>query len=145
MIADLNERHTPTPEADNLEVAHGFAHENIEGWAPVLDSEAAVRDAMEKAFDYRGDVTITLKLGSKIEGYIFDRYAGPEFDQCIVRILAKGTNEKLVIPYENVAAIVFSGKDAAAGKSWEAWVNKYMEKKKAGETGIGLQATPIDE
>ena len=37
----------------------GTEHQNLEGWAPVLGSDAEVLDALEKAFDYRGDVTIT--------------------------------------------------------------------------------------
>ena len=60
-----------TPDA--LEVAPGTAHEKLEGWIPQLAGEADVREALEKAFDYRGDITITLKNGSKVEGYVFDR------------------------------------------------------------------------
>ena len=39
----------------------GFAHENLEGWIPALASESEIREALEKAFDYRGDLTVTLK------------------------------------------------------------------------------------
>ena len=35
-----------------------------------------IRAALEKAFDYRGDLTITLKSGEKIEGYLYDRKLG---------------------------------------------------------------------
>ena len=62
--------------ADSLEVAPGFKHEKLEGWVPELAGEEEVRQALEKAFDYRGDVTITRKDGSKVEGYIFDRRTG---------------------------------------------------------------------
>jgi hypothetical protein len=58
---------------DHLEVVAGREREQIEGWVPDLASEAELRDALEKAFDYRGDVTITCKDGSRVEGYIFDR------------------------------------------------------------------------
>ena len=60
-------------QTDALEVSPGFAHEKLEGWVPELAGEEEVRQALEKAFDYRGDVTITRKDGSKVEGYIFDR------------------------------------------------------------------------
>lgn len=146
MIADLNERHPSTPAAaDGQEVAPGFEHENIEGWVPDLISEEEIRTALEKAFDYRGDVTLTLKSGSKIEGYIFDRSSTPSIYQSTVRIIPKGTNEKLVVPYTEIAAIAFTGKDAAAGKSWEAWTSKYQGKKLAGEKNIGLEAEPLGE
>src|SRR2546423_512028 len=59
--------------ADELEVVAGRERENLEGWIPALASDDEVREALEKAFDYRGDVTITKKDGAIIEGYIFDR------------------------------------------------------------------------
>ena len=49
---------------DEIEVAAGREREQLEGWVPELASEAEVREALEKAFDYRGDVTITRKDGS---------------------------------------------------------------------------------
>src|SRR4051812_15775523 len=51
----------------------GFAHENLEGWIPTVATDEELRVALEKAFDYRGDVTLTLKDGRRVEGYIFDR------------------------------------------------------------------------
>ena len=55
---------------DEIEVAAGREREQLEGWVPELATEAEVREALEKAFDYRGDVTITRKDGSKVEGYL---------------------------------------------------------------------------
>ena len=49
--------------ADELEHIAGREKENLEGWIPSLASEDEVREALEKAFDYRGDVTITRKDG----------------------------------------------------------------------------------
>jgi len=66
----------PSPNEEKL----GFAHENLEGWIPSMATEAEIRTAFEKAFDYRGDLTITLKNGEKVEGYIFDRYNDPDVD-----------------------------------------------------------------
>ena len=129
---------------DALEVAPGFQHENIEGWIPQLASEEEIRLALEKAFDYRGDVTVTLKSGSRIEGYIFDRRSAPSIHQCCVRMIPRDSNEKLVVPYSEIAALAFTGRDTAVGKSWEAWLRKYWEKKSAGEKNIGIQAEPLD-
>ena len=61
---------------DTLEVAPGTIHEAVQGWVPELATEDELRNALEKAFDYRGDVTLTTKDGTKIEGYIFDRVSG---------------------------------------------------------------------
>src|SRR6202167_4433866 len=121
---------------DSLEVAPGTAHENLEGWIPQLASEEEIRGALEKAFDYRGDVTITGKDGSKIEGYLFDRRTAATLKDSVVRLFPKNGNEKVFISYADIAALAFTGRDTAAGKSWEAWMKKYAQKKAAGETNI---------
>src|SRR5882724_2435551 len=137
----------PAPVAsnpDSLEVSPGFAHEKLEGWVPALASEEEVRQALEKAFDYRGDVTITRKDGSKVEGYIFDRRTGKTLADSAVRLFPKDSDQKISIPYSEIAALAFSGRDTAAGKSFEAWVRKYWEKKAAGEKNIGIQAEALE-
>src|SRR6266404_5455108 len=121
-----------TPQSpDTQEVAAGTAHENLEGWIPELASEEEVRQALEKAFDYRGDVTITRKDGSKLEGYIFDRRTGKTLTDSLVRIFPRDGDQRISIPYADIAALAFSGRDTAAGRSYEAWVRKYWEKRKA--------------
>jgi hypothetical protein len=123
---------------DALEVAPGFAHENLEGWIPELAGEEEIRQVLEKAFDYRGDVTITRKDGSKLEGYIFDRRTGLNLSDSLVRVFPKDSNQKVSISYAEIAALAFSGRDTAQGKSFESWVKKYWEKKSAGEKNIAL-------
>jgi hypothetical protein len=130
--------------ADSLEIAPGFKHEKLEGWVPELAGEEEVRQALEKAFDYRGDVTITRKDGSKVEGYIFDRKTGKTLADSAVRLFPKDAEQKISIPYSEIAALAFSGRDTAAGKSFEAWVRKYWEKKAAGEKNIGIQAEALE-
>ncbi len=122
-------------DADKLEVAPGRQRDGIEGWVPELANETEVREALEKAFDYRGDVTLTQKDGSKIEGYIFDRVGGATLSASFVRILPKNGSGRVKIAYSDIAALAFSGRDPAAGKSWEAWVKKYWEKKEVGGQG----------
>jgi len=130
---------------EDLELAPGVAHENLEGWVPPLASDDEIRAAFEKAFDYRGDITVTRKDGSKIEGYIFDRRsAGPTLSDCYVRLFPKNSDEKIKVPYSDVARLEFTGKDTAAGKSFETWVKKYMEKKRAGETNIRIDPEKLD-
>ena len=129
---------------EELEHAPGRERENLEGWLPQLASGEEVRLALEKAFDYRGDITITLKNGDKIEGYIFDRRTGKTLAESAVRIYPKTGAEKLSIAYADIAALAFTGKDTAAGKSWEAWMQRYREKKAAGEQNIGLHPEALD-
>lgn len=129
---------------DTLEVAPGTVHESVQGWVPKLATEEELRVALEKAFDYRGDVTLTLKDNSRIEGYLFDRTTGSSLTTSFVRVLPKDSNQKLKICYAEIAALAFTGRDTAAGKSWEAWVRKYWEKKASGEGVLTLEPECLD-
>jgi len=129
---------------DSLEVVPGTIHESVEGWVPALATEEELRTALEKAFDYRGDVTLTLKDNSKIEGYLFDRVSGPSLSTSFVRVLPKDSAQKLKIAYADIAALAFTGRDTAAGKSWEAWVGKFWEKKASGEGHLSLQPETLE-
>ena len=129
---------------DELEVVDGVEHHKIEGWVPELATEGDLRAALEEAFDYRGDVTITRKDGTCIEGYIFDRRNGATLAESVVRVIPQNSREKIAIPYCDVAALQFTGRDTAAGKSWEAWVRKYWDRKAAGEKGIALEPEALE-
>ncbi|HVI07987.1 MAG TPA: hypothetical protein VND65_06800 [Candidatus Binatia bacterium] len=129
---------------DALEVAPGTKHEQLEGWIPTLASEEEIRKALEKAFDYRGDITLTLKDGSKVEGYLFDRRPAATLKNSVVRLYPKNSAEKIAVSYADIAALAFTGRDTAAGKSWEAWMKKYAAKKAAGETNIALEPEPLE-
>jgi hypothetical protein len=129
---------------DEIEVIAGREREQLEGWTPELASEADIREALEKAFDYRGDVTVTRKDGSKVEGYLFDRRVGATLAESFIRIIPMKETAKVSVAYSDVAALVFSGRDTAAGKSFEAWVKKYWEKKLAGEKNIQIEPEKLD-
>ena len=129
---------------DVLEVAAGREREELEGWIPALASDEEIKAALEKAFDYRGDVTLTLKDGRVIQGYAFDRRAGATLADSCVRIIPSNERVKVSVAYSEIAALNFSGRDTAAGKSFEAWVRKYWEKKAAGETGIGIEPEALE-
>ena len=129
---------------DTLEIADGTAHEQLEGWIPEMAGDEEIRQALEKAFDYRGDVTITRKDGSKTEGYIFDRRTGKGLSDSVVRLYPKGSEQKISISYADIAALAFTGRDTAAGRSWDAWVRKYWEKRSAGEKNIGLKPEALE-
>jgi hypothetical protein len=137
--------HTP-PETDpdQLEVVSGTAREKLEGWIPQLATPDELRAALEQAFDYRGDVLITRKDGSQLEGYVFDRRPGKTLAESFVRLMPKTGGGKIAVSYADIAALAFTGRDMAAGKSWEAWVKHYWGKKAAGEHDISLQPEKLE-
>jgi hypothetical protein len=116
-----------------MEVAPGFVHEDLQG--KIFD---ATPDTLEKAFDYRGDVTLTLRTGETVEGYIFDRRPDA------IRLFPKGNGVKRSVATSEILAVSFTGRDTAVGKSWEAWMKKYHEKKAAGEKDIQLVPENLD-
>jgi hypothetical protein len=131
-------------QVEALELAPGAEHENLEGWVPTLATDADLRDALEKAVDYRGDVTFTLKSGERIEAFVFNCKSGPTLADSWVQYYTPMAPEKRKVGYAEIASIEFTGKDRAAGKHWEDWVKKYNEKKAAGETNIGLAPDKLD-
>jgi hypothetical protein len=130
--------------ADLLEVAPGTSHDKLEGWIPELASDEDIHQALEKAFDYRGDVSITRKDGSKLEGYIFDRRTGRALSDSFVRVIPVNSREKVSVAYSDIAALKFSDRDPAAGKSFESWVRKYWEKRTSGEKNIEIKPESLD-
>jgi len=129
---------------DELEVVDGRAYENLEGWVPELANEEDLRSALEKAFDYRGDITLTLKDGQRVEAFVFNRFTGRGLSDSYVQYFAPNAPEKRKLSYAEIARIEFTGKDRAAGKHWEAWLQKYAEKKAAGEKDIALHPEALD-
>ena len=61
---------------------------------------AKLAEGIEQAFDYRGDVTITLGSGERLEGYLFDRERKSE----TIRVMTK-PGQKVTIRYADVAQL----------------------------------------
>jgi hypothetical protein len=131
-------------QVEALEVAPAAVHENLEGWVPEVAGEDDLRQALEKAFDYRGDVTLTLRSGERVEAYIFNRQTGPTLADSYLQYFTPKADDKRKVSYAEIARLEFSGKDRAAGKHWEDWVKKYNEKKAAGEKGIALHPDALE-
>ena len=92
-------------------------------------SPAEIADAVELAFDYRGDVILTLRSGAKVEGYIFTRNS--KGDRPSLEMFPKEGEGVSVIPFADIVSVAFSGEDTASGKSWEAWVAKKESERRA--------------
>jgi hypothetical protein len=131
-------------QVEALELAPGAEHENLEGWVPALATDEDLRLALEKALDYRGDVTLTLKSGERIEAFIFNCHTGASLAESWVQYFTPAAPEKRKVGYAEIARIEFSGKDRAAGKHWEDWVKAYNAKKAAGETNIALTPDALE-
>ncbi|MGA2633639.1 MAG: hypothetical protein ABSF16_05340 [Terracidiphilus sp.] len=131
-------------QVEALELAPGAEHEELEGWVPQLSSEEDLRQALGKALDYRGDITLTLKNGERIEAFIFNSKTGPTLAESFLQYYTPSSNEKRKVSYFDIARVEFTGKDRAAGKHWEDWVKAYNEKKAAGEKNIALAPDALE-
>ena len=130
-------------QIEALELAPGAEHEKLEGWVPELASDEDLRGALEKAFNYRGDIAITLKNGERIDAYVFNRHTGATLAESWVQYFAPNSADKRKLSYADIARLEF-GKDRAAGKHWEDWVKAYNEKKAAGEKNIALHPEALE-
>lgn len=136
---------TVTPHSASEYSPHTAETPVAQGHAADASDQPALRRAIELAFDYRGDVTITRKSTPQpIEGYVFDRRADGSSDDLLVRVLLRDTAERVTIPQSDIARIDFTGRDTASGKSFETWVRRYVEKKRAGENA-SIEAEPLDD
>ncbi len=100
---------------------------SLEGWAPTLDDRMTIEQVIELAFDYRGNTTIVKTDGSSVEGYIFNRSA--EGRDPFLEYFDTSGGGPFTLPYSQIASVEFTGKDTAAGKSWEAWQRRKAEAK----------------
>jgi hypothetical protein len=101
--------------------------------------------AVDAAVDYRGDVKITLRsTGAAITGFVFDRVTADDPASGQVRLLPADGGERVTVPLDDIAALEFTGADAAEGRSFHTWVKKYIEKKRAGEPA-NIEAMPIED
>lgn len=100
-------------------------------------------EALEAARDYRGDVTLELVGGESLEGFVYDRSMGTHPDARKVRLLPRDGGPRRSITESSIRSLAFTGKDAAAGKTWENWVRRYAEKRLKGEAA-SLESETLD-
>jgi len=102
---------------------------SLEGrvFRPVSLAETA--EAIDLAFDYRGDVTLELRAGESLKGYIYNRLATGS--QPVLEIFPADSLDSRKIPYAEIVSIAFTGADTANGNSWEAWALKKDSERRA--------------
>lgn len=115
------------PQQDKSHATVGCSH--LEGKTITPAHRDELNNAIRLAFDYRGDVTLRLKDGSSVEGFVFnhDPAAGT------IEIFIKEGKESLpkTLRHEEVASVAFTGEDVAFGKSWDDWQAKSAKQRKA--------------
>ena len=119
-------------------------HEELQGYSVDASDPAALRNAIDLAFNFRGDVTIIRRQAEPIEGYLFDRKLHGSEEQQQVRMIPKNSDERVTIPLVEIAGLQFTGKDTASGKSFESWIKKYAQKKLAGESA-SIESESLDD
>ncbi len=96
----------------------------LEGWAPALGDGVTLEEVVDLAFDYRGDVTVVTVDGRELVGYVYTRDG--DVAEPYLRMF-EPSGASLTLRYTEVRAIRFTGKDTAAGKSYEAWLRRKAE------------------
>jgi hypothetical protein len=111
--------------------------ESLQGAVFTCQSDQDRIEAIDKAFDYRGDVTLTVR-GTQVDGYMFNRDA--QAVPARVEMFLKGSETPQIIPYADIETVAFTGKDPADGKSWATWVNKKAHERQAEAERIRAEA-----
>jgi len=113
----------------------------LQGADMPLSSPQQRDQALDQAFDYRGDVTIHTTDGRVLKGYVFDRR--DDGHRSYIRVIPADGSERINIYEDDITRLVLSGRDTAAGKSWETWVKKHQEKRARGQSA-SMEPEPLD-
>ena len=100
----------------------------LEGWVPGPD--VPVTELVERAFDYRGNVTIERVDGTEVVGYLFNR--DERATAPFVQAFDLDGAGPITIPYAAIRTIRFTGRDTAAGNSYAAWLERKAAAKARG-------------
>ena len=101
---------------------------SLEGWVPGPDVSLA--EIIERAFDYRGNVTVARHDGTEVAGYLFNREA--DAASPFVQMFDTEGAGPITIPYGDIQMIRFTGRDTAAGNSYAAWLERKAAAKARG-------------
>ena len=81
---------------------------------------------IEAAYDFRGHVTIKMKDGSTVEGFIFNRQlANPKLKKDnFIEVVIKGSGDMKQFDIAGVQAVELTGEDCAEGNSYANYLKK---------------------
>ena len=83
----------------------------------------ATPEALRLAFEFRGNVTLVLKDGSTLEGYVAN------VGDRDLRLWLTASDESRRIPLDAVGGLIATGRDRASGRSWKTWWRRYEEER----------------
>ena len=112
----------------------------LEGWTPQIGPGLSLEEIVDKAFDYRGNVTVVRTDGSETEGYLFNRNADTALP--FVQMFDVSGAGPHTISYREIRTIRFTGRDTAAGNSYAAWLRAKEAAKAADRLEKGSGSTP---
>lgn len=95
---------------------------SFEGWNPEIGPGLSIEQVIDHAFDYRGNTTLVLTNGEEQVAFVSNRDSSGPIP--FVQIFDADGRGPTTIPYSEIRSIKFTGKDTAAGKSWEEWVKR---------------------
>ena len=110
-------------------IKSALEEKSLEKWNPSVATKEELYDALDKALDYRGDITVTLQDGTKKVVYVFNKET--KKGEPYIDVFPAEKDEKEKIYFKDIAGLFFSGVDTAAGKSWAVWMAKYKAKEEA--------------
>jgi len=85
-----------------------------------------LKEQVENAFKYSGNVTVTLSDNSKVEGYLYNReYENARAsDENFIDLYLAGSGDHARYNLFQVVSVELTGEDLAAGKSYQEWLEK---------------------
>ena len=104
--------------------------------APIGDALQGASNDMgelvERAFHYRGDVTIHTDDGGALTGYVFNRNS--RASEPFAQLFDTQTGREISIPYRTITQVLFTGRDAAAAsvQRFEAFQDRQEDPARAG-------------
>ena len=123
---------------DTKQQSTGGVPRSLEGRVFQPASFAELAEAVELAFDYRGDVTVSLKTGESLSGYLFNRQVNGS--DSFLELFPSDSADVRHIRYDQIASIAFTGEDTATGKSWETWIVKKDSERRAEVERVAAEA-----
>jgi len=108
---------------------------SLQGWDPSDADGVLIAELVDYAFAYRGDISLEAVDGRTIVGYLFNRDStgrrGAAGGTPFAEVIEAKTGARLRLPYAQIRTIRFTGRDAAAGQSGEAWQRRHDASTKA--------------
>ena len=104
------------------ENTHGSGYTSLEGKEFYPANRTDLNEAIRLAFDYRGDTTLELKDGRKVDGFLYN--IDPIKGLALVFVKEGKDSISQTVKYDDIKGVLFTGDDTAFGKSWDDWSTK---------------------